>query len=401
MFSPNESACKTSTVPCPKPVAVASPGSLPLHILEDTIHKTVTPWSTPVHHVTLLHCNSWLCAICKPSRGRAVQDRLLAQATRFREPRLFTLTVSRSFHYSPESAYRFVMGRKFIARLLTKELGIRTWVWVLEPQEGNGDGWPHFHILIDVSPLPPRWFHVESKEARKDRPADTSGWIRINHYFDLDRVHHLLRKWNIGEQCRLSPKQEFQSPMEAIRYVTKTLIKNPEHGYPPWMLNYPNLRIIQPSNDLGAIVTGGTKPGQKRMSKAAGTPLPPRRPRAKLRPPVDMVAECGRRYSLAFDDGHSVTRSTGIVSPYTMTTTPGLRYLSYFDFRHRRYVRAGSFVNNEACREFEKFWSAGSLAHRAEVRDIARLRDELLSQWDRAPPSAPDIVPVRSPVVQP
>ena len=169
-----------------------------------------------------VRCRSWMCAACKRSRGYAYRERLLSKAKLFREPRLYTVTVNREWHESPEAAYEYVNEKKLIARLF-RLLGVSRWAWVLEPQQESGDGWPHWHVLIDVSDLPGKWYHRDAKVSQEAAPEDRAGWFYIPHFLDLNRVHALLRKWQLGEQCRLSSRKEsFRSPEHAVNYITST-----------------------------------------------------------------------------------------------------------------------------------------------------------------------------------
>jgi hypothetical protein len=195
-----------------------------------------------------------MCAQCKRTRGYAYRERLLSKAPLFRKPRLYTVTVNREWHKSAEAAYEYVNDHKLIARLF-RLLGVLRWVWVLEPQQESGDGWPHWHVLIDVSDLPGRWYHRDAKVSQEAAPEDRAGWVYIPHFFDLNRVHALLRLWKVGEQCRLSSKKEsFRSPEHAVNYITKYLVKMPERGYPRWMLQRRRVRFTGASKAVGRLV---------------------------------------------------------------------------------------------------------------------------------------------------
>lgn len=206
------------------------------------------------HRCISVTCKSWLCPDCRRIKGHEIREKLIEKALTFKEPRLYTITVNRDWFKNPREAYEYVMHRKFIARLLTKEMKVRRWVWVLEAQEESGDGWPHWHILIDVADLPSRWYHVKDKISIKEKPENIQGWLFIPHFFDLNKVHSLLRKWEIGEQCYLSVrKDKFHNSKHAIYYITKYLIKTPKKGFPPWMWEFRNLRFYQPSYEVGSI----------------------------------------------------------------------------------------------------------------------------------------------------
>ncbi|MHB1157662.1 MAG: hypothetical protein ACYC26_12610 [Phycisphaerales bacterium] len=104
---------------------------------------------------------------------------------------------------------------------------------MLEFQQKTGSGWPHWHILVD----------------RSDAPGK-----KIN----LDRAWELWRdKWGLGG-LQLQAGREFDDPRHAIFYVTKYLIKQPEKGYPIWVLeSKKTIRFFQGSGKLGSILLAG------------------------------------------------------------------------------------------------------------------------------------------------
>src|SRR6185369_1412740 len=123
---------------------------------------------------------------------------MLAKARLFRNPALLTLTVDRSHFASPEDAHRQITEGSFIARLM-RLLGVVTWFWVLEFQTKTGDGWPHWHLLIDLD--------------------DVGGRL------DLAKAWRLWRdKWGLGG-LDLSTRKSFADRQHAVLYVTKYLTK--------------------------------------------------------------------------------------------------------------------------------------------------------------------------------
>ena len=85
-------------------------------------------------------CKSWFCEKCRKIKGHELRQKFIDKIDMLKVPRLYTITINREWFKNPKEAYRYVMDKKFIARLLTKEMGIRRWVWVLEAQEENGEG---------------------------------------------------------------------------------------------------------------------------------------------------------------------------------------------------------------------------------------------------------------------
>jgi hypothetical protein len=68
-----------------------------------------------------------------------------------KDPCLLTLTINRENWLSPELAHERAVS--LIPDLL-RHLGIRLWVRVVEPQTASGNGWLHYHILVDLPRTP-------------------------------------------------------------------------------------------------------------------------------------------------------------------------------------------------------------------------------------------------------
>lgn len=192
-------------------------------------------------------CGSRACESCGPVRGYDTREVLLGKAHLFKAPLLLTLTVDRNGTTtgqpwdSPEAVHEFVTRKSLIPRLM-RFLGIVVWFWVLEFQSKTGDGWPHWHLLVDVAAFGGR-LPVES----------------------LRRAWRLWRdKWHVGglDVERVS----FSSAEHSIRYITKYLCKQPETGYPPWVLKATkSIRLLGGSKVVGALtpeVSGGKGPDE-------------------------------------------------------------------------------------------------------------------------------------------
>ncbi len=171
---------------------------------------------------------------CGGRRGWIVRQRLLATRKLWRRPRLLTLTVDRKRFSSPVDAHRHVSRGKLVKELM-RALGVKLWVWVLEFQQLTGDGWPHWHVLIDVAGLP-------------------GGRV------DLKRAWALwLHKWGVGSVDLGKPgKRGFHKsndPGHAVMYLTKYLTKQPDGGYPIWVLRSRRaIRFVQGCRQLGPLV---------------------------------------------------------------------------------------------------------------------------------------------------
>ena len=200
-------------------------------------------------------CRCRTCPHCAPKLAWQLRQRLLAHP--WRDPRLFTLTIDRhgtktgrGFD-SPQDAHRHVTDNRLVSRLLAL-LGVKNWAWVLEFQKETGDGWPHWHILIDLADLP-------------------------GHFLDLKRAWRIWRhEWRVGG-IDLGKKKNgekrrklrrFKDAHHAVMYATKYLTKPPEGGCPMWVLNdrRRRIRFVQGSARLAPLV------GKHRPARRAAEP---------------------------------------------------------------------------------------------------------------------------------
>ncbi len=172
-------------------------------------------------------CRCRTCESCGPIYGRKVRSRMIGASDKFRHPALFTLTLKPSqFEDDPERAYLTITQGRYIARLM-KHLGVKRYVWVLEFQKS---GWPHWHLLIDK----PRNF-VDLKRA-----WELWGWNRDG--------------WKLGG-IDLG-KRKAKDGRHAILYITKYLVKYPDHGFPDWLLDLNRrVRWVHASRAVGRIVS--------------------------------------------------------------------------------------------------------------------------------------------------
>lgn len=198
---------------------------------------------------------------CGNRRGWVVRQRLLARQQLWRQPRLLTLTIDRRNFSSPVAAHREVTSKHRVVELL-RALGVKLWVWVLEFQQLTGDGWPHWHILIDVADLP-------------------RGRV------DLKRAWRLwCTKWGLGSVDLGKPKfHESNDPQHAIMYISKYLTKQPEGGYPLWVMKSRRaIRFVQGCQKLGPLVDV-----PRERSRASEDPPASR---ARRSPLLDRMAKC-------------------------------------------------------------------------------------------------------------
>jgi hypothetical protein len=222
-------------------------------------------------------CGVRTCNDCGRFLGWYARQALLGVADVFKRPKVLTLTVDRSRFAGPREAHSRISGGKYVRRLM-RALGITRWVWVLEFQMKTGDGWsggrvelgsPHWHLLIDVGDLPARG--------------------KVPNYLDLPKAWKLWRdKWGLGG-LDLAEKGKDMTPAHAINYLTKYLIKQPEGGYPEWVLKTHSIRFLQGCRELPPLVARFNK------SRAPKDPDEPTRPTTARRPLVVRMSECAEQ----------------------------------------------------------------------------------------------------------
>ncbi len=349
--------------------------------------ETEEPRGEAFVRAVAVKCNSWMCEDCKRRRGYDFRQRLLAKAELFKEPRLYTITVKRDWHESPGAAYEYITSGGFIPRLF-RLFGIKRWVWVLEPQQETGDGWPHWHVLVDIGDLPGKWYHRELKATAAATPRDTSGWIYVPHFLDLNRAHRLLRKWQVGEQCRLSVRKDsFESPEHAINYLTKYLVKMPKRGYPPWMLKRPRIRFTGSSRPIGRLVAAEKSSTERGDAEEEPETLE----RRDARPPIERIADCG--YQMVFlqyepaEDRHVLVgrcRAPKIaVEEWAWAAT-----IEDFDFERQETFTVWGFRTAAGAQQFMDTWE-GQALQEGVAQHIAARAGRILQGWDASEGAIP------------
>lgn len=183
-------------------------------------------------------CRCWsrACRHCAPIMGRRVLGRLLQNVVTWRYPRMLTLTVDRSHFASPEAAYKYVTEKRLLPRLMTA-LGVDRYVRVLEFQmktwDDRGRGWPHWHFVID-------------KVGSRGHVSYAKAWKLWRDTWKVGGVDVTNQK-----------KMEGKSPAYIVTYLCKYLVKYPEEGFPSWILDLRNVRFVQASRSVGALVFAG------------------------------------------------------------------------------------------------------------------------------------------------
>ncbi|MBL4701443.1 MAG: hypothetical protein JKX85_09315, partial [Phycisphaeraceae bacterium] len=207
------------------------------------------------------NCRCRTCPDCGPKFGIKVRCRLLQKQEYFPRPAMFTLTVDRNAFGSPLDAYTTITQGGFIRRLM-RLLKVERWAWTQELQMKTGEGWPHWHRVINLPP----------------------GGV------NLERAWRLWRdKWHLGGlDLQRKPNK---SAKHALFYVTKYLTKYPEAGFPDWLLHYDHrVRWVGGTRSLGPLVSD-----QEMVAKDVGDDEQAKESLPREHRPLALrMAECGQ-----------------------------------------------------------------------------------------------------------
>ena len=228
------------------------------------------------------NCRARTCYECGYRMGCRVRERLASTAARgdWIRPAILTLTIDRKQFDSPRAAWLHVTDRRYVSRLL-RLLGVKLWVWVLEFQQKTGDGWPHWHVMIDLGRCP------------KGR-------------LDFKRAWALWRdRWKLGGLDVSARARKFSNALHAIHYITKYLMKQPEGGYPEWVLEAHGIRFVQGCRQLPPLVADVTAPAPPAVGVDAGKAYKPRRSL------LDRTVDCGLACKIF---GRQLDPTTGEIS---------------------------------------------------------------------------------------
>jgi hypothetical protein len=219
-------------------------------------------------------CDAWFCRACGPRKGRRVAENIEAEVRSWPAPPLMlTLTVDRaSFPQGPESAYDAVAGdQRLIGKLLyalrrvASERGgyIGRYIIALEFQGCTGDGWPHWHVLL------------ETRTGRVPREVVQEAW-RI--WRDV---------WNVGGLDFQEGRQRGAPGRYVAKYLTKGIVP------PPWVSQRRTDRAIKMVQGSRGEFAVRPLVGESRCRR----PAPPglRQPRSPFpRSNEDRLVRCGQ-----------------------------------------------------------------------------------------------------------
>jgi hypothetical protein len=174
-------------------------------------------------YVVAKGCKNRYCPDCCESTGIKLRERVRDRIADWKSAILVTLTVDPTIYgaENPEAAYLRVRSRRAIARLVrslvkTGHLTSGRYFVVLEFQ---ANGMPHWHLLLESSFVP-----IE----------------RIQHVWNLNRPDGAgpVEPNRPGFGFCWVSKSSFEDMQHAANYVTKYCLKQPQNGYPAWVLDF-------------------------------------------------------------------------------------------------------------------------------------------------------------------
>jgi integrase len=222
-----ERSDSTAPQPDPAPAFVSTEGP-PTRLLEPE-RKSVDrkPQRKGEYELRACRCRSRFCPHCSLTEGLATKQRVLRAVKTFKALLMWTFTVDPKLFALPVIAYRHVQSERCIGewvRSMWKAgyLHSRRYFCVVEWQMGKGEKagtlMAHYHVLLDADFIP-----VERGQQRWDlfRP-DTAGPVEAGRP---------------GFGWAFVTKVKFASPEHAAHYACKYLLKQPEKGFPDWVLD--------------------------------------------------------------------------------------------------------------------------------------------------------------------
>ncbi|MGP1346375.1 MAG: rolling circle replication-associated protein [Phycisphaerales bacterium] len=213
-------------------------------------------------------CDCWFCPDCCTRKGYTLRAGLVPILETFTGLMMLTLTIDPELFPSPYRAYLYLRERRAISVLIQGlhrggHLHSRRYISVVEFQKQTEQ--PHFHVLVDATRIPKAAIDAEWS---KNRPRTAPPVASNRPAFGMTRFS----------------RREFEGgPIHAARYVTKYLVKTPEHGYPGWAL------------EMGAgkrLPRYSTSRGFWGREPRASRPVRSKR-EAKQRTYRERLAECG------------------------------------------------------------------------------------------------------------
>ncbi|QNN23792.1 hypothetical protein HED60_16445 [Planctomycetales bacterium ZRK34] len=158
--------------------------------------------------------------------GGRVKDlrKFEALVEHMRIPIMLSLTIDRDAYDSPAEAFDQVTPK--VSRLLSERLGVGVWARVIEPQTKSGDGWIHWHVLLDLG--------CTRFEKRR-------GWASLRQFNAAVRASWCDR-WGVAQRGGIDT-QLARSRKGIVGYIAKYLVK-PWPAIPCWLLSRSMVRLV-------------------------------------------------------------------------------------------------------------------------------------------------------------
>lgn len=200
--------------------------------------------SEQIYECRAVGCRSRFCKCCCRKLGNKLRRELTPALAKFTAITMLTLTIDPKLFDSPESAYWYVRDQRAIAHLVYEllrmgQLKSKRFFYVVE---WHKNGWPHFHVLVESSFIE---FKLLAKAWGKNRPTTAPKW-EGDYGKSLKGVEPEFGTVHITNRA-----SDFKSADHAANYALKYVTKQPENGFPDWVLDSKRqIRIYQSSRSF-------------------------------------------------------------------------------------------------------------------------------------------------------
>ncbi|MBS0211018.1 MAG: hypothetical protein JSS27_18900 [Planctomycetes bacterium] len=236
-------------------------------------------------------CNCHFCETCGTRMGWRLRMKLDRRADRFHSPYMVTLTVDPKNFSSPQDAFDYVRKHRCIWWLVNElhhrgYLQARDYFCVLEWQKDTE--MPHWHLMLDARYIPKTvlddLWQANRPQGLPPKEANRPGFGMVRY-----------------------SRKPFQDHHHLVNYLTKYLIKFPEHGFPNWVLDYEG-QIHRYTTSRGFFVEenqeeepGPDDPGPGGMPSGSDSFNDPASSRRR-RTPRERIAACTSKCNVIFQD---------------------------------------------------------------------------------------------------
>ncbi|HRQ74175.1 MAG TPA: hypothetical protein PLU35_14210 [Phycisphaerales bacterium] len=259
-------------------------------------------------------CRSWWCDRCGPKLGRALRDRLLSEVETWTTCIPMTLTLGRWVgDGDAAAAWEFVTKREKIRKLM-EAIGAERWVWFLEPQS---DGYPHWHVLVDVP-------SAATREGLAELRRRVWSLWGPSHNRETGEPTKRPGRWDLGIVEIDRNKLAGQGPRAVVAYCTSYVTKAGDVA--AWMLDAERevrVRKFGASRSVGALRAVGAC---MHSGEDEGRCVEGEGPERRYRSLRDRLAQCGLRSQVIREtvDTHGAVRRVSCGSE-TNRKTPATR----------------------------------------------------------------------------